>query len=406
MFPDPQIVLIILAYVVAMRLSLSILAPPLRDIAFALGNVITVGLIFQWGDAGSFLALYVAIVLLQFVLIRFVTASTLVYRAAAVLPIAVLALVKYLPESSQGALERFGFSFEVPLPVYLVGLSFMAFRLSRMAVEVRTGTVPAPNIWIFVGFAFFVPVIPVGPISTFQSFYESIENEHPGETPWATLIGRVLVGATKYFFLGALFHQLAFDSLMLDRNPHPAFDLAVASAAYYIFLYLNFSGFCDMAVGAAGVIGIRLEENFNHPFAARNIQDFWNRWHITLGSYMRIMVFTPLSKALVGALGPRWMNLSIAIATFVVFVLVGIWHGRGTQYLAFGVLHAIGVTSGFIYGNVLKARLGREGFRRYTQSVPIRWAARSCTFAYVSMSMIIFALPWDRVRDMLHTIKP
>ena len=98
---------------------------------------------------------------------------------------------------------------------------------------------------------------------------------------------------------------------------------------YYLYLYCNFSGYCDMAIGAAGLIGIPVAENFNNPFAARNVKDFWNRWHITLSSYMRDVVFAPLSKNLVRAMGPAYANHAIALTITVVFLLVGVWHGVG-----------------------------------------------------------------------------
>ena len=93
-------------------------------------------------------------------------------------------------------------------------------------------------------------------------------------------------------------------------------------AAYYIYLYLNFSGFCDVVIGASALIGITIDENFDNPFRARNVNDFWTRWHITLSTYLRDMVFTPLSKMLIRLTGPKvmplpWVKISRSLIQFL-----------------------------------------------------------------------------------------
>ena len=116
---------------------------------------------------------------------------------------------------------------------------------------------------------------------------------------------RVLVGAVKFKFFGPLLNQLTYSGLLLDGHPHLWVDLPIAAVAYYLYLYCNFSGFCDIAIGGAGLMGIPVAENFANPFAARNMKDYWNRWHITLSLYMRDVVFSPLSKALVRSFRTR-----------------------------------------------------------------------------------------------------
>ena len=151
-----------------------------------------------------------------------------------------------------------------------------------------------------------------------------------------------------------------------------------------------------MAIGAAGLIGIPVAENFSNPFAARNLKEFWNRWHITLSTYMRDVVFSPLSKFLVGTMGPARANHAIAIAIGVVFLLIGVWHGVGLNFAIFGAIHAVGVVANHYYTIGLKQWLGRDGFRAYNANPWIHGGAVAVTFVYVTASLFFFANP---IRD-------
>ena len=193
----------------------------------------------------------------------------------------------------------------------MIGISYLAFRCSRLVLEIRNGTVKQPGFLEYVNFAFFLPTMSVGPINTYANFRRGFEAA-PYEVPVARAALRILVGAVKYQFLGNLCNQLTYSGLLLDDHPHHWVDLPVAMLFYYLYLYLNFSGFCDMAIGAAALIGIPVPENFENPFAARNVKDFWNRWHITLSIWMRDVVFSPLSKFFVGKFGIHLADHAIA----------------------------------------------------------------------------------------------
>jgi D-alanyl-lipoteichoic acid acyltransferase DltB (MBOAT superfamily) len=179
----------------------------------------------------------------------------------------------------------------------------------------------------------------------------------------------------------------------------------MAMIFYYLFLYCNFSGFCDMAIGAAALIGIPVPENFDNPFAARNVKDFWNRWHITLSTWMRDVVFSPLSKFFVGKFGPQSANHAIALTIIIVFLLVGIWHGVGWNFAAFGAMHALGVVANHYYTIFLKKRLGRDGFKAYTSNRWIHGAAVALTFGYCAASFFLFANSFPQMKEILTALR-
>jgi len=318
-------------------------------------------------------------------------------------PIAALIVIRYVPGSVYVALgQALGKTWRgVP---NMVGISYLAFRCSRLVLEVRNGVVKKPNFLEYLNFAFFLPTMPVGPINSYANFRRGFEAV-PYDVPMGRAALRILVGAVKYQFLGSLCNQLTYSGLLLDDHPHHWIDLPVAVLFFYLYLYCNFSGFCDMAIGAAGLIGIPVPENFDNPFAARNVKDFWNRWHITLSLYMRDMVFSPLSKFLVRRAGPALADHAIALTIVIVFLLIGIWHGVGWNFAAYGAAHALGVVTNHYYTIWLKKRLGREGFKAYNANPWIRSVAIALTFCYCAATLFLFANTFPGMKEILSMLR-
>jgi D-alanyl-lipoteichoic acid acyltransferase DltB (MBOAT superfamily) len=355
-----------------------------REAAFALLTLAVVFLLFfATGRAYLYFALYVSLVVIQYLALRsWGKRSDWLAWGAFLTPIAFLILLKYIPPS---AFVRLSPALRNTLQnkpayqwsVYFIGLSYLAFRTSSLAVEVRTGLVKQPGFWDYLGFAFFVPCMSVGPITRYSQYHRGFTPHDRPEIPVAGALLRILVGAVKFAFLAPLLE-------------HHWMNWVVAMLVYYPFLYCNFSGFCDMAIGCAGLMGIPMQENFDNPFAARNMKELWNRWHISLSLWMRDYVFTPLSKTLVRAFGPAAANHAIAITIVVVFLLVGVWHGVGWNFVLFGAMNAVGVAANHYYTVALKQGLGKERFAAYNRNKVIRAVAVAITFVYFSASMIFF----------------
>jgi D-alanyl-lipoteichoic acid acyltransferase DltB (MBOAT superfamily) len=371
-----------------------------RDPLFATLNVAGVyALFFPFGHLvplAVFLC-YVCLAVLQFGVLRLGGASIAAFLTPVAVLVAIKALIATLPESAMLPGDRP----ILPMLVAIVGFSYFAFRTSYLALEVRNGRAAPPTLSQYLGFAFFVPTMAAGPINRYGSFRASISSRGAQPAiPLQTAAMRLFVGLVKYRFVAGVLDQLTYAGLMLDGHPHHWMDLVIASVAYYLFLYFNFSGFCDMAIGAAGIMGIAVEENFDNPFAARNVRDFWNRWHITLSVYMRDVVFTPTSKYLTGLLGIRAANHAAAVAIALVFVLIGVWHGLAWNYIAFGVMHAVGVVVTHYWTIALK-RMGRERFQAYNASRVIHAAAVAITFVFATASFFLFANSFADIAEIL-----
>jgi D-alanyl-lipoteichoic acid acyltransferase DltB (MBOAT superfamily) len=395
-------------YLLVSRLILRSLRGMTREVCLALVNLIGIQALFfydpahQWQLESAFI-FYILIVLFQYGLLRwFSPTKSQVVWPAFFAPILILITFRYVPDQFFSALEPL-FGLSRPGLPYLIGLSYLAFRCSRLVLEVRNGSVKMPGLWEYLGFSFFLPTMQLGPINTYTNYRRGFE-----AVPWPAPVGRsalrVLVGLIKYEFLGGMLNQLTYTPWLINGHQHLWIDLPLAMVFYYLYLYCNFSGFCDMAIGAAALVGIPVLENFNNPLTARNLKDFWNRWHITLSEWMRDILFAPLSKYLVRVMGPGRVNHALALAIFAVFLLIGIWHGVGLNYAVFGLLQAVGVVTTHYYTLWLKQRLGRERFKAYNENRWIHAAAVAITFCYFAASLLFFANTGAGIKAILHAL--
>jgi D-alanyl-lipoteichoic acid acyltransferase DltB (MBOAT superfamily) len=403
----------IIFYIAASRLAMRLLRGAPREVVLGLLNAASVFYFLIYAipththksETVAFV-LYLLIVIFQYVMLAFFSeARRGLSWIAFFAPIAVLVFIRYVPLSVYVTLAHaLGKQLYNHPGALMVGLSYLAFRCSRLVLEIQNGLVKRPGFWEYLNFSFFLPTMSVGPINTYANFRRGFE-EAPMRTPVGQALLRCLLGFVKFKFLGSVVGQISYSGFLLNGHPHSWVALPIVMVCYFIYLYCNFSGYCDMAIGTAALIGIPVLENFDNPFAARNVKEFWNRWHITLSQWMRDIVFAPLSKFLVRLMGAARVNHAIAIAIFVVFLLIGVWHGVGWNYAIFGLFQAIGVVANHYYTIGLKKWLGRDGFKAYNENRWIRALAVVSTFCYYSASLLFFANSLGQVREILQTLR-
>jgi membrane protein involved in D-alanine export len=369
------------------------------------------GLYFWQLKAQLQVAIPVFLLYLLILLTHYFLTRKYAYRAgwvpwlAFLFPIVAMLAIKYLPGVDEPFRDPLNFLGQQHIAGFFIGISYVAFRLSYMVLEIRNGVVPMPDLWEHLSFGLFVPTLSVGPISRYSVFRQSLQAPDRKQTPLGESFRRILLGVTKYLLLATMIEQLSYQGLLFDGHLHPFIDLPVAAVAFYVYLYLNFSGYCDMAIGAAGLLGIQVEENFDHPFTARNVPEFWNRWHMTLSTYMRDTVFTPLSQALIRKFGPRFAPHAVAIAIFVVFLAIGAWHGLYWNFLIMGAIYGVGVVSAHYYTLWLQKRLGKVGYAAYRRNPFIKAAAISATFLYTSFALFFFANSLADARAIIKVLR-
>ena len=286
-------------------------------------------------------------------------------------------------QSLQDALTAAGAQASLPvLSVILpVGISFYTFEAINYTVDVYRRKVPAErSLANFLLFITFFPHLVAGPIVRARDFLPQVQR--PKKWDWL----RMQLGAQ--FFLVGLFKKLVIaDRMSLYADPVFANPEAyrsgviwIAVIAYALQIYCDFSGYTDMALGAAHMLGYKLALNFNMPYIAANISDFWRRWHISLSSWLRDYLFIPLG----GSRGSRWLT---ARNFMITMSLGGLWHGAAWTFVVWGVLHGVYLIVHRAFADFCKTRPRLDGAM---QSAPGTAARVSLTLLAVCVGWIFF----------------
>ncbi len=302
-----------------------------------------------------------------------------IFAAAAGWHIAVLLVFKYTGFFTGGAV-RIGWA--------PVGLSYFTFQQIWYLKEVFTGEyVPAKTGFSGTGdfflYTFFFPTVTSGPILRPNAMFDQLAGKRlfrPGWQDASAGLCSICTGLVKKVLLADSF-------AVIVNNGWEHTDALSFSAAwlmilgYSLQLYLDFSGYCDIAAGAARLLGICLPQNFDVPYRSLSVTEFWKRWHITLTTFLRECIYFPLG-------GSRRGMLRACLNILAVFLISGFWHGAGWTFLIWGALHGL--------AQVTERLLGK---RQERLPKLLRWGM---TFLFVSLAWIFFRAPdMGRAADVL-----
>jgi alginate O-acetyltransferase complex protein AlgI len=277
----------------------------------------------------------------------------------------------------------------------IVGLSYMLFRQIHFLIDAVEGQIEEFSLWHYLNYQINLFALLAGPIQRYQDFHKSWRSLQPPIGDWfdhTKIVARLFIGVIKVAFVGAVLLRLTEIATIRQLHAARLKDVAafvVLFYAYPAYVFFNFSGYCDIVIAGANLVGIRLPENFNHPYLARNAIDFWGRWHITLTHWIRDYVFTPLYKS--GAL--RWpghTRILVYTCYFIAFFLAGIWHGSSWNFVIFGLLHGGAVAAAKMWEEWIIRRRGRAGLREYLKSWPVHVASAALTFNFVCFTFLFF----------------
>ena len=257
-----------------------------------------------------------------------------------------------------------------------LGLSFFTFQQLWLLAEsarrnVSLQRADRSGFWLY---CFFFPSVTSGPILKPQTFFPQLKSgaflRPSGQDGAAGLYAISLGMAKKVLLADPLGTVVANGWAMAETLSAPG--AWITMLAYTLQLYLDFSGYCDIATGCARLLGIRLPVNFNSPYRSLSVGEFWKRWHITLTSFLRECLYFPLGGSKHGA-GRAYLNI------FIVFLVSGFWHGAGWTFLIWGGLHGL--------AQIAERMLGK---RRMALPKPLQWAL---TFLFVNLAWVFFRAP-------------
>jgi alginate O-acetyltransferase complex protein AlgI len=217
-----------------------------------------------------------------------------------------------------------------------IGISFYTFETITYVVDVyRKVHKPQPNFWNYQLYIIFFPKLIAGPIVRYHEFADQIKKRYYTDNTSNRVAGftRFSLGLGKKVLLANPCGSLADQIMGYDLNALNSPLAWVGILAYTMQIYFDFSGYSDMAIGISRMMGFRLPENFNSPYTSKSITEFWRRWHITLGSWMRNYLYIPLGGSHVKSSRRLYFNL------FIVFLASGFWHGASWNFLFWGVFH-------------------------------------------------------------------
>ncbi|GAB6989927.1 MBOAT family O-acyltransferase [Paenibacillus pini] len=221
---------------------------------------------------------------------------------------------------------------ELALPI---GISFYTFQSMSYIIDVYRGTAKAQRNWIDFGtFVALFPQLVAGPIVQYNTLAEQLRKRSVNIELFAEGIRRFIIGLAKKVLLanniGMLWHTVSSS----DLGTMPVMTAWLGIIAFAFQIYFDFSGYSDMAIGLGLMFGFRFNENFNKPYIAQSITDFWRRWHISLSSWFRDYVYIPLGGNRRG-LGIQLRNI------LVVWLLTGLWHGANWNFILWGLYFGI-----------------------------------------------------------------
>lgn len=238
-------------------------------------------------------------------------------------------------------ITSFNEAFHIGLPtlkiVVPLGISFFTFRTISYLLDIDKGKTKATTDWLlFFNYVAFFPSLLSGPIDKANKLIPQLEKERIFS--YQTSIDGLRQIVWGLFKKVVIANNCAVITNEVFANYHslPASSLLIGAFLYTIQIYADFSGYSDMAIGFASLLGFKITKNFDFPFFAQNIADFWRKWHISLTSWLTEYVFTPLSIFF-----RDYGNTGLILAIVINFTLIGIWHGANWTYILFGFLHGV-----------------------------------------------------------------
>lgn len=261
-----------------------------------------------------------------------------------------------------------------------LGLSFHTFQAMSYTIEVYRGNQKAErHLGIYALYVMFYPQLVAGPIERPQNLIHQFRERHYFDSERVSQGMRLmLLGFAKKILIADRIGILV-GPVFSSPHQYPAISLFIAGILFPFQLYCDFSGYSDIAIGSAKVMGFELMKNFNWPYKSKNITEFWRRWHISLSTWLNDYLFIPISIKT-----RNWGIYGIIFSLNITFLIAGLWHGASWNFIVFGLLNGIALTY-----DVISRKLRKKISAITPKNLYINLSI-VLTFLYWSVSLIFF----------------
>lgn len=269
----------------------------------------------------------------------------------------------------------------------VLGLSFITFRAIDALLMQRPED--SADIGEYFLYLFFPPAILAGPMYRWRTFREDMAGAYARLSMASIISGweRLLLGIVQKFCFAQILDVCVLQRVAVDD--YSAIGVVSNALGYSAFLYFDFAGYSNMAIGAAGLFGFRLPDNFRNPIASSNPQDFWRRWHISLSEWLRDMVFTPLYKHLVSKGGLSEHKLQAQnICILATLFIMGTWNGLEPRYICSGLMFG---GYSVVYNDMAYMARTNERLRTLMSRKIARISGRVLTLLLVVLALYVFS---------------
>ena len=275
------------------------------------------------------------------------------------------------------------FETEIATFVGFTGISYMCFKIWQILFDIHDGKIFQMNILDFLGYVIFFPSFSSGPIARYQDFWSNYtESKADYFTEcFAFGIKKILIGLFYKFsvsyFINTYFMNKVSDEITL-------INIILYMYSYTLYLFFDFAGYSNIAIGIAALIGIRLPENFNKPFLACNMKEFWNRWHISLSSWFNDYV---LGRFVLNNIrNGMFKNTKTAtrVAYLFTMMVMGLWHGFSFHYIIYGIYEGLLLVFTDFW-------IRTKVFKRFKKKKYYKIVSRSFCFQFISFGMLLFS---------------
>ncbi len=271
-----------------------------------------------------------------------------------------------------------------------LGFSYIAFRLIHTIRDRQIGRLPSVDLGEYLTYVIFFPAFTAGPIDRIERFIKDLRAPFAGLTleTFFPAGQRLLWGLFKKFVLADALALIALNDMNATQVTS-TFWMWVIVYAYTFQIYFDFSGYTDIALGIAGLLGIKLPENFASPYLKPNLTQFWNNWHMTLTQWFRAYFFNPITRWLRSWQKPMSIPMMILLTQVATMVLIGFWHGVTWNFTLWGLWHGLGL---FVHNRWNDATKAAAWATTPTKQAILNVSGILLTFHFVAIGWIFFAL--------------